>query len=108
MLAAGTYRGRLGGQVYQDEDGSTGLSGVYADAGQTSGQYGPARTAVFGRTKLMYTLRQQQTQRERDLVRYSQAQAREQFSTGMHPVAKAAVGVGLGGIAGALLAAALL
>lgn len=79
MLAAGTYRGRLGGQVYQADD--VGLNGVYQDAGRTTGNNAPMRVAMFGRTKVMYSLRQQATMQERDTVNYGRAQTRESFQT---------------------------
>lgn len=119
-LAAGTYRGRLGGQIYQTEDsmGLNGLrgvgEGVYEGAGEVPGQYAPKRIAMFGRTNLIPSLRQRARYEEKLRVLQSQHLATAQFQTQFHetsrvPTAAVTLGaVGLGGLAGALLAAALL
>jgi hypothetical protein len=117
MLAAGTYRGRLGGQVYQQGDtmGLSGLRGdvpaeIYAGAGPTVGAYAPRRIAMFGRTKLIHSLRAQSSIQEKARILQMQAQATSQFQESAHPPTAAVTlgAVGLGGLCGALLAAALL
>jgi len=85
-------------------------SDVYAGAGPTVGEYAPRRMAMFGRTNLIYSLRQRATMQEKARVLHMQAQAVAQFQeTSRVPTAAVTLGaVGLGGLAGALLAAALL
>lgn len=121
-LAAGTYRGRLGGQVYQQGDtmGMSGLRGlrdvappdVYAGAGPTVGAYASSggRMVMFGRTKLIYSLRQEATVQEKMRVMRMQAQSQSQFQESARPpTATVTLGaIGIGGLCGALLAAALL
>jgi hypothetical protein len=141
-LAAGTYRGRLGGQIYQVEDPMGfkgvgrvapqglvrvypeqfrqvvanplpqlhGLGSVYQDAGRTEGQYGPGRLAMFGRTKLMYSLRHEQSAEAKANLIHAMRTSRAQFQTTVNPpTVRVTLGaIGVGGLMGALLATALL
>lgn len=121
---AGQYLGSLGAQLYSIE-GNMGLQGLgntqYVDAqsaGAPSGPHIPPRAVMFGRTKLVYTLRQEAQRQAVVAHKMALLQAQGQFTTrGRAAFADDAIapktaatlaGVGLGGLAGALLAAALL
>jgi predicted ArsR family transcriptional regulator len=125
-LRAGTYLGQLGAQLYQIEDNTMRLQGLgnteYVQA-QRAGAYPavqplPARAVMFGRTKLMYTIRQEASRQAALQHKMAVLQAFGQFDTegrstfretSIAPTASMTLaGIGIGGIAGALLAAALL
>ncbi len=91
---------------------SGGLHGVgdnlYEGAGRVPGQYAPQRVAMFGRTNTIYAMRKQAEMAAQRKIQ--DARRRSQFTETARPptVSVTLAGVGLGGLCGALLAAALL